>query len=188
MRIAITGGIGSGKSHVCGILEKHGIKVYDCDAAAKRLMNQDRKLQQELAHLVGPEVCADGQLNKAMLATFLLQSETNKQAINNIVHPAVAHDFMQSGYTWLESAILYESGFDRRIDFGCSVCVSAPRELRITRVMKRDGISRAKALKWIEAQMPQQEVEQRSNYIIYNDELQDLNKQIIELIKYINKK
>lgn len=79
MRIAITGGIGSGKSYVCREIERHGFTVYDCDSAAKRLMRSDADLQQALCRLVGDEVCRDGVLQKAVLAEFLLASEDNKQ-------------------------------------------------------------------------------------------------------------
>lgn len=107
MKIAITGGIGSGKSYVCRILEKHGIRVYDCDAGAKRLMRQDADLQAGLKKLVGEEVySADGILQKPVLAQFILTGEANKQAVNDVVHPAVARDFEQSDCEWMESAIL----------------------------------------------------------------------------------
>ena len=76
MKIAITGGIGSGKSFVCRELAKRGIEVYDCDAAAKRLMRSDEQLQAALKLLVGNEVYADGVLQKPVLAQFLLASET----------------------------------------------------------------------------------------------------------------
>ena len=85
MKIAITGGIGSGKSYVCRILEKQGIKVYDCDAEAKRLMSSDADLQAGLKRLVGDEVYnAEGILQKPVLAQFLLASEENKQAVNDV--------------------------------------------------------------------------------------------------------
>lgn len=109
MIVAITGGIGCGKSYVCRILEAHGVAVYDCDAGAKRLMRSDSGLQAELRALVGDEVYGtDGRLQKPVLASFLLESERNKQALNDVVHPAVALDFERSGYEWLESAILFE--------------------------------------------------------------------------------
>lgn len=117
MKIAITGGIGSGKSFVCRELAKRGIEVYDCDAAAKRLMRSDEQLQAALKLLVGDEVYADGVLQKPVLAQFLLASETNKLAVNDVVHPAVARDFEQSGKNWLESAILFDSGFVHRTLF-----------------------------------------------------------------------
>lgn len=188
MRIALTGGIGSGKSYVGRILERHGIRVYDCDAAAKRLMAENADLQQQLRSLVGDEVYTGGVLNRAVLAKYLLASETNKQRVNDVVHPLVASDFMQSGYEWLESAILFESGFHLRIGFDFTVCVLSPLDMRIKRIMQRDGISREKALAWIHTQMPQEEVAGRCDFVIENDGKKDLNKQIIELIKHINNK
>lgn len=167
--IAITGGIGSGKSYVCQLLRDMGTEVYDCDSAAKRLMATDLTLQAQLCALVGESVYQDGTLQKKALATFLLASEKNKQAVNDIVHPAVARDFMASGCQWLESAILFESGFHLRVPFTHVVCVVAPLETRVSRVMKRDNISRQQALRWIAAQMPQEEMARRSHFVIHND-------------------
>lgn len=186
MLTAITGGIGSGKSYVCRILESRGISVYDCDAAAKRLMRTSEKLQQELRQLVGQEVyTSDGQLQKRVLADFLLTSEANKLALNDVIHPAVAEDFLSSGMTWLESAILFESGFDRRIHFDRIVCVSAPRDVRIQRIMRRDNISAAKAAEWIDTQMTQEEVERRSHFIIVNDGKSNIEQQIDNMLSQI---
>lgn len=188
MKVAITGGIGSGKSYVCRLLAKRGIRVYDCDVAAKRLMREDVQLQQALSELVGSAVYSDGILQKAVLAKFLLASEHNKQAVNNIVHPAVAQDFMTSGYAWLESAILFESQFNERVPFDFIVCVSAPLEVRIRRIMSRDDISREEALDWINRQMTQETVAERSDYVIENDGRKDLEQQIEALLKQINNK
>ena len=79
MKIAITGGIGSGKSYVCRLLEQRGIAVYDCDAAAKRLMRTSTTLQQQLKTLVGNAVySADGVLQKPVLASSYSQArQTN---------------------------------------------------------------------------------------------------------------
>lgn len=180
--IAITGGIGSGKSFVCKQLEPYGISVYDCDQAAKRLWATDRNLQQELKAIVGEDVYINNVLQKRVLAQYLLKSEANKLVIDNLIHPAIARDFLQSGYSWLESAILFDSGFYKRIDFDFIVCVSAPLEVRLQRVMKRDGITEAKALEWIKKQWSQERVEQHSNFVIVNDGKQDLDNQIKELI------
>ena len=179
MRVAITGGIGSGKSYVCKRLEAFGIRVYDCDAAAKRLMRTSSTLQRDLCRLVGDDVYVDGVLQKQVLAKFLLASEYNKQAVNQIIHPAVARDFECSGYEWLESAILFDSGFDRRIHFDYIVCVSAPLEIRIQRVMNRDGISREKTMEWISCQLPQEEVLKRADFEIVNDGMEDIDEQIL---------
>ena len=186
MLTAITGGIGSGKSYVCRILESRGISVYDCDAAAKRLMRTSEKLQQELCQLVGQDVyTSDGQLQKRVLADFLLASEANKLALNDVIHPAVAEDFLSSGMTWLESAILFESGFDRRVSFDRVVCVSAPRDVRIQRIMRRDNITTEKAAEWIDTQMAQEEVERRSHFVIVNDGKSDIEQQVDNMLSKI---
>ena len=189
--VAITGGIGSGKSFVCRLLEEHGISVYDCDAAAKRLMRTSPELRRQLTGLIGPEAyeaTKDAEcpkLNKAAVARFLLASAENAQAINDIVHPAVADNFLQSGKEWLESAILFQSGFDRRIHFDAVVCVTAPEEIRIRRIMARDAISRERAEQWLQGQWPQEEVLSRSDYEIVNDGLQPLLPQIERIIEKI---
>ena len=107
MKIGITGGIGSGKSFICKLLEGRGICVYDCDSAAKRLMRTSDDIRQRLTSLISSDAYTDeGQLNKAVVAKFLFQTETNAHAIDAIVHPAVAEDFIQSGARWMESAIM----------------------------------------------------------------------------------
>lgn len=173
MKIGITGGIGSGKSYVCQRLKARGYEVYDCDNAAKRLMRTSSELQQQMKALVGS-------LEKADIARFLLESEANAHAIDAIVHPAVFRDFEASGMKWMESAILYESGAYRLVDK--VIVVTAPEEIRIQRVMQRDGISREKVLEWMNRQLPQEEVRRRADFEIVNDGKADLDKQIEEII------
>lgn len=186
MKIAITGGIGSGKSFVCRELKRHGIRVYDSDAAAKRLMRNDKPLQQSLCSLVGEDVYdAEGVLQKPVLARFLLASEANKLAVNDVVHPAVARDFEQSDFDWLESAILFESGFIHRTHFDFVVCVTAPEEVRIQRVMARDHIDRSRTLEWLHAQMSQAEVAARCDFEIVNDGKADVAWQVNLLLERV---
>lgn len=173
MKIGITGGIGSGKSYVCRLLEQRGIEVYDCDAAAKRLIRSSSHLRHQLQELIGS-------LQKADISRFLLASEDNQRAVNAIVHPAVFEDFEQSGMQWMESAILYESGADKLVDR--VVVVTAPEEVRIRRIMKRDGITREKALQWIARQWPQELVRERADAEIVNDGKADLEQQIEKLL------
>jgi dephospho-CoA kinase len=174
MKIGITGGIGSGKSYVCKRLEARGIQVYDCDNAAKRLMRTSAELQQQLKALVGS-------LEKADIAKFLLESEANAKAIDAIVHPAVFRDFEESGMQWMESAILFESGAFRLVDK--SIVVTAPEEVRIQRVMQRDGITREKVLEWMQRQLPQDEVRRRADFEIVNDGEADIDKQINKILR-----
>lgn len=185
-RIAITGGIGSGKSYVCKLLADRGIKVYDCDAAAKRIMATDTALQANLNAVVGEEVFIDGILQKPILAKFLLASEANKQAVNDVVHPAVAADFIASNYQWLESAILFDAKFNERINFDYIVCVIAPEDVRIERIAQRDGISHEQALQWIKHQMPQEVMEKKADFIIINDGTSDLSAAIMSLLEAVS--
>ena len=133
MRIGITGGIGSGKSYVCQRLIARGYEVYDCDNAAKRLMRTSPEIRQQLTALIGPDTylkeSGEFVLNKAAVAKFLLGSESNAQAVDAIVHPAVFRDFEASGMKWMESAILFESGACRLVDK--TIVVTAPEEVRI---------------------------------------------------------
>ena len=188
MKIGITGGIGSGKSYVCRLLEQRGYTVYDCDSAAKRLIRTSPFIRRRLTALIGPETyfkeSGEYILNKKAVAEFLLKSEDNARAIDRIVHPAVFRDFIESGMEWMESAIIYESGIHRLVDR--VIVVTAPEELRIQRVMARDEISREKVLEWMSRQLPQEEVRQRADFEIVNDGLADLNQQLDEILKEIS--
>ena len=166
MKIGITGGIGSGKSFVCKLLSERGINVYDCDSAAKRLMRSSSSIQRQLTSLIGENAYIDGQLNKAAVATFLLASEENAHAIDAIVHPAVADDFINSGIEWMECAIMYESGFNRLVDK--VIVVTAPEDVRIERIMKRDSITEELAKKRLANQMPADFFKKYCDQVIYN--------------------
>ena len=194
MKTGITGGIGSGKSYVCRLLQKRGYEVYDCDNAAKRLIRTSPEIRRELTDLIGSDTYFEeggGRkdkkyiLNKKAVAEFLLASEENAHAIDRIVHPAVFQDFIESGMEWMESAIIFESGIYRLVDR--IIVVTAPEEVRIQRVMQRDGISREKVLEWIGRQLPQDIVRERADYEIINDGEADLDRQLDSLLEIINK-
>lgn len=173
LKIGLAGGIGSGKSYVARLLARHGISVYDCDNAAKRLMRNE-EIQQQLEQLIG---CKP---DKQALTRFLLASDDNAKAINAIVHPAVFRDFEESGFLWLESGIMFESGANHYVDR--VVVVTAPEEIRIQRIMQRDNISREQAHEWMQRQWPQERVRQMADYEIINDGLADVDQQITHLL------
>ncbi|MBO7538780.1 MAG: dephospho-CoA kinase [Prevotella sp.] len=191
MKIGITGGIGSGKSYVCQRLIARGYEVYDCDSAAKRLMRSSPEIRQQLTSLIGPDTYLEVKgergevreytLNKKKVAEFLLVSEDNAKAIDAIVHPAVFCDFEASGMKWMESAILYESGAYRLVDK--TIVVTAPEEVRIQRVMQRDGISREKVLEWMARQLPQEEVRRRADFEIINDGEANIEQQLNKILR-----
>ena len=187
MKTGITGGIGSGKSYVCKRLQARGFEVYDCDEAAKRLIRTSPDIHRQLTALIGPDAyhrspltTSPYTLNKAAVAQFLLQSEENAKSIDAIVHPAVFQDFEESGMEWMESAILFESGIYRLVD--CVIVVTAPEEVRIQRVMQRDGITREKVLEWMQRQWPQEEVVRHADFEIINDGIADIDEQIENIL------
>jgi dephospho-CoA kinase len=127
-------------------------------------------IQQQLQALIGSKP------DKQALTQYLLQSDDHARAINAIVHPAVFADFEQSGLEWLESGIMYESGANHYVDR--VVVVTAPEEVRLLRIMQRDGISREQALQWLSRQWPQERVRQLADFEIVNDGLTDIDKQL----------
>ena len=148
IKLGITGGIGSGKSFVSRCLkEGFSVQVYDTDREAKRLMLEHEGIRADLIALLGEEVYTAAGLNKPLLAAYIFSSPENAQKVNAIVHPRVKEDFRNWAFrqeqagcqlVGVESAILFESGFDREVDK--TLTVSAPLELRITRVMERDRV------------------------------------------------
>ena len=143
MLIGITGGIGSGKSTIAHELARRGYAVYDCDAEAKRIVMENRAVQQAIIELLGEEAFADGKYNTAYVSRRVFAEPTLLQQLNAIVHPAVKADIIAkrqqpiaNGLLFVESAILYEAGLDRLCDK--VVCIDAPESVRIARTIARD--------------------------------------------------
>lgn len=195
---AITGGIGSGKSVVSQLLRVMGFVVYDCDERAKWVMTHDPQLRAELTQIFGDETyltpSAPGDcpvLNKPLLSARIFGDATLLRQMNACVHPAVSRDIQATAQRleargisqmFYESAILYESGFDRLSPPDEVWTVSAPLELRIQRAMSRDHTTRAKILSRIDAQLPQQDKELRADHVILNDDQHSIIAQVQSLI------
>ncbi len=194
IRIGITGGIGSGKSYVAGILSSQfGIPVYNCDAEAKRLNNESEDIRRALTQLVGNDLYSpDGILRKERLAAYLFASDDNAQRVNAIVHPVVARDFLQwaeqrlrnVSIVAMESAILFESGFDHLVD--TVISVTAPHELCLHRAMERDRAPREAIEQRMARQLSDNERNQRAHHTILNDGQNNIEKQIQEILKNVN--
>lgn len=174
--LGITGGIGSGKSFLSSLLrEQLNIPVYDCDTEAKRLTNEDETIQRRLKELVGAHVYKNGKLQKSILANYLFSDQHHAQKVNAIVHPVVKDDFckwveqQKVDVVAIESAILFESGFDSMVDK--ILFVDAPKELRIQRVMQRDGSTRQQIEARINMQRPEGQ-RQKADYVIENEGIQ----------------
>ena len=137
MKVGITGGIGSGKSTVCRLFARLGVAVYDSDAGAKRLMTEDAELRRRITDRFGADAYADGTLNRAYLAGRVFSEAQALADLNAIVHPAVRADFaawarrQEGGYVILESALLFDAGFDACVDRTCRRDGRTPGEVRL---------------------------------------------------------
>ena len=188
--IAITGGIGSGKTFVSNLLKERGIPIYNSDDEAKRLMVSDEGIRRDLMALLGEDVYQGDALNKPLLASYLFADAGNAARINAIVHPRVRADFSRwlaehqdVEVAGLECAILYEAGFENTVDK--VVMVYAPESLRIERAMKRDNATESQIRARIAAQMDDEEKSRRSDYVIYTDGRFSVEEQLSDLIKHL---
>lgn len=185
MKIGVTGGIGSGKSTLCRLFARKGVAVYDSDAAAKRLMTEDRTLRDAVAARFGAEVYAGGVLDRARLAARVFSDAQALADLNALVHPAVMRDFdawaaVQEGdYVVLESAILFDAGLEREVDR--TVAVLAPLELRVQRAARRDGCGEEPIRRRIAAQLDDDTLAARADHVVVNILEEELEPAVAEL-------
>ena len=134
--IGITGGIGSGKSTIARELARRGFVVYNCDQEAKRIITENQEVQRKITDLLGEESFVDGIYNTAYVAQRVFAEPNLLERLNAIVHPAVKKDILTKKPDFIESAILYEAGFDAM----CNkvVVIDAPEEVRLARTIARD--------------------------------------------------
>lgn len=144
-RIGLTGGIGSGKTYIAGILEKMGYPVYYSDAQSKALTDTHPLIREKLIARFGREIYTAQGLNRKVLAELIFASEEHRLFVNELIHPLVRNNFehwcseQRSPIVFNEAAILFETGAYRQFDG--TLLVVAPLELRIERVMQRDRCS-----------------------------------------------
>ena len=136
MIIGITGGIGSGKSAIARALAARGYAVYDCDREAKRIIAENKDVQQQIIALLGPEAFVNGVYNTAYVAQRVFREPELLERLNQIVHPAVKEDILEKQPDFVESAILYEAGLDAICDK--IFVIEAPEDIRIARTIARD--------------------------------------------------
>ena len=173
-KIGITGGIGSGKSVISHLLRIMGVPVYIADDESKKLTNTSFEIREKLVACFGESLYDNQTLNKAMLASLIFSNEENLSCVNQIIHPIVLNHFIQwtnmqqTALVAMESAILFESGFNQYMD--TVITVTAPAEMRIRRVLSRDNITREQVLQRISSQWQEDEKVNLSTHIIINDD------------------
>lgn len=184
-RIGITGGIGSGKTTVCRILEILGLPVYYSDLRARQLIESDPRVRSLYKRLFGDDVYASGQLNRPLVAAQLFNNPMLKTEVEKVVHPIVRSDFeewvlqQKSSMVINEAAIMFESGSYRSMD--AVILVTAPEQVRIQRVMKRDGLTKEQVLARIKMQWSEEKKRTLSQYIVECDDVQMVIPQVLDV-------
>ena len=187
IKIGLTGGIGSGKSTVASIFKQLGVSVYFSDSRAKFLMASDSKVIAQIEDAFGSKSYVNGQLNKTYISKKVFSDSRALKTLNSIVHPAVKNDFnlwctTQKGpYIIKEAAILFESKSNIGLDK--VILVSSPKELKISRVLKRDQTDKKSVLERMDAQWKDSEKRLLADYEIRNDE----KKSLIEQVNFLHK-
>lgn len=192
IRVGLTGGIGSGKSTVARVFEVLGIPVYYADEATRQLMNTDEALKKEIISNFGEESYSNGQLNRPFIASIVFSNKEKLDLLNAITHPATirhANEWMQkqtAPYVIKEAALIFESGSAENLDY--VIGVSAPKPLRIRRVMERDGISSEEVQKRMSRQLSEDMKMKLCDFILINNELELLTPQVLALHEQLLKK
>lgn len=189
-KVGITGGIGSGKTHVCKVFELLGVPVFYADEEAKRLMVSDVLLMNEVEAAFGSKSYLEpGKLNTKYIANIVFNDKEQLAKLNALVHPAVFRAFDnwantiedKNLYVLKEAALLFESGGDKMCD--TTLLVTAPMNVRMERVMERDNASAQQVAARIEKQFTDLEKLELTNHHLIND----ANNSIIEQVLVLNR-
>ncbi|MDH6358974.1 dephospho-CoA kinase [Parabacteroides sp. PF5-9] len=189
IKIGITGGIGSGKTVVTTLFEAMGIPVYIADEESKKLTNSSPAIRKQLIDLFGSSIYTSEGVDRKQLATYIFNDPERLKQVNAIIHPEVNRHFqnwvqqLRVPYCAIESAILFESGFDRLVDI--RLMVYAPLEVRIQRVMKRDSFSREEIIRRINNQLADEIKKEYSDAVIMNDDKNAIIPQLTHFITHL---
>ena len=189
--VGLTGGIGSGKTTVANYFEELGVPVYIADLEAKALMNRSKVIRRKLIALFGNEAYIENTLNRPFIAQQIFNDKKLLNAMNAIVHPKVASHFKRwvnkqdSPYVISEAAILFENGSYKKYDY--IITVTAPEDIRLQRVIKRDNSNKQKVEAIMANQWSDQEKIKRSDFVIENIDLEQTKIQVRKIHKKILK-
>ncbi|MBR4241761.1 MAG: threonylcarbamoyl-AMP synthase [Eubacterium sp.] len=182
--IGLTGQTGAGKGYVCEELEKLGFKIINSDFVARKLTEKGSPLLGALQKSFGEDILENGELNRKLLAKRAFENKEKTALLNSVMHPAIIEECKkQSRHPCVFDA---PQLFEAKAEDLCYkiICVSAPAEKRLERIMKRDNISEEDALLRINAQFDEKYYIDRSDYVIYNNG-QNINEQINRILEVI---
>jgi dephospho-CoA kinase len=193
IKIAVTGGAGSGKSTVCKILETLGLMVFSADQIAREVVQKDTAAYHKIIEYFGKHVIEkDGLLNRSLLRKIIITDDHAKKILEKIVHPEIIlliknilFEAEKSNQNIaIEVPLLFELGLENLFDL--TVMVYSSTEHKIKRLENRDNVTRQNALDLIKLQMADQEKIKRSHFLIKNDDSKErLEKNVKKLYEKI---
>ncbi len=189
--IGLTGGIGSGKSTILALFKALGALTYVADIEAKKLMNTDEELRNQIQKLFGEQAYENGELNRSYISSIVFNNTEKLNALNALVHPKVREDFQhfikaqKADFVFYEAAILFESGSDQLCDY--IVTVIADFDYKIERIMKRDGVSEAQVLERMNNQSNDDYKIKKSDFVIRNNHLDGTKHQVLTIFEILKK-
>ncbi len=178
LKVGLTGGIGSGKSTASKYFAQMGAFIFDADTEAKKLINTNATVQNELIAEFGTDIInPKGGIEKRKLARIAFQDDDHQQRLNFVIHPYI-FDLIDNMFIKVSSAnrhsmfvvdaaMIYESGFDSHLDY--VVVITAQLMHRMERALKRGNLTRDEVLKRIELQLPEEEKVGMADFVIHND-------------------
>lgn len=186
IKIGITGGIGSGKSLVCSILEQLGYPVFYSDKEAKEIIESHSEAKKALIQLFGKDIYLNEKLNRLLLSQIVFSNQELLSKVNSIIHPIVRTNFenwtnsQKTDFVFNEAAILFETG--AYLNFDSTVLVTAPTEIRIERVILRDFIRKEQVIERMNNQWTDDQKEKLATYTIVNDGIHPILVQVEKII------
>ena len=190
IRVGVTGGIGSGKTLVCKVLETLGYPVFYSDIVAKTITDTDPLVIAQVKKLFGDGIYYNGMLNRKKVAELVFTNNDLLAGLNSIVHPAVARAFEQwclqnssSQLVFKEAAILFETGV--YLELHKTILITAPEDIRIKRVIERDGCTESEVRARMANQMTDEEKKRLADFTIDNSSNQLLLPQIINIVQIL---
>jgi dephospho-CoA kinase len=191
--IGITGGIGGGKSTLADKLRAEGFEVYDSDMEARRLQNEHPLIREQLIELFGEDIYTAQGLNRASIASMVFTNKDLLLKLNKVVHPVVEAHFRSwvekysaNKFLFVESAILFESGFNNFVDK--VIVITASEEIRIRRVIKRDGSTVEQVLARMSSQISEDFKTSKADFIIHSDDNMPLLDKMRRILHELNEK
>jgi dephospho-CoA kinase len=193
LKIAITGGIGSGKSSVSKIVESFGFPVIKADDVAKELMLKDESVKKKIIKSFGKESFTEKGINSKYLADSVFSNKDKVEKINSIIHPPTVKKieaiskklFEKHNLVFVESALVYEAKIQKLFDY--VILIYTEEEIRISRKIENDRMNRLDVEKRMSFQIPDEKKTDRAHFVIDNnstfDKLESRTKFVIELIK-----